>query len=101
VLGRYHFLKTTIRSGYHKRLQLVIVGIQKTDQHLFGHLGFACLSQWVWKFVPSVVFGNVSCRKYRYGTSSLEKGLLDLIWGVGEVLRLCFFVRRELVVAFK
>jgi hypothetical protein len=37
VLGGYHFLKTPIRSRYHKRLQLVPIGIRRTAQHLFGH----------------------------------------------------------------
>jgi hypothetical protein len=37
VLGGYHFLKTPIRFIYHKRLQLIPVGIQRTAQHLFEH----------------------------------------------------------------
>jgi len=37
VLGGYQFLKTPIGSRYHKRLQLVLVGIRITAQHLFGH----------------------------------------------------------------
>ncbi len=37
MLGGYHFLKTPIRFGYHKRLKLVPIGIRKIAQHLFGH----------------------------------------------------------------
>ncbi len=58
------------------------------------HIGFGNL-------FPMWFFGNDNCRRQIYGANSLEKGLVDLIGGVGEVLLLCFFFCRELVVAFK
>jgi hypothetical protein len=88
VLGGYQFSKTPIGSGYHKRLQLVLVGIRRTAQHLFGHfrvcvfvtLGLEICSQC--GFLAMVVTAL-------YGASSLEKGLVDLIGGREKF---CFYV---------
>jgi hypothetical protein len=64
-------------------------------------LGFACLSDWVWKFVPNVVFWQWQLQKIEIWSWQSKKGFGRFDWGVGEVLLLCFFVYRELVVALK
>ncbi len=46
MLGGYHFLKTPIGSGYHKRLKLVPLEFKELPNICSDILGFACLSHW-------------------------------------------------------
>ncbi len=101
MLGGYHFLKTPIGSEYHKRLLLVPVGIRKIAQHLFGHfkvcvfvtMGLEICSQCGFLAMANAENSNMELAAW--------KGIGRFDWGVGEVLLLCFFVCRELVVALK
>jgi len=100
-VGRVSFLKTPIGSGYHKRLRLVPVGIQKTAQHLFGHFRVCVFVTMGLEICSQCGFLAMAAAENRDMELAARKGFGRFDWGVGEVLLLYFFVCRELVVALK